>query len=209
MKALDLFCGAGGAAMGLHRAGFEVVGVDIEPQPHYPFEFHQAHALTFDLAGYDLIWASPPCQQFSVARNMHGYIDYPELVEPTRRMLVAANIPYVIENVTPAPLIKQIELCGTMFGLKLFRHRAFESSHLLLAPPHKHRKEWVTQPLPSKYSSFANGATHITVAGHNYPLADGMAAMGIDWMKTRHELSEAIPPAYSEYIARQVLASLR
>ena len=209
MRLLDLFCGAGGAAMGYSRAGFtDIVGVDIKPQPRYPFTFIQADAMTYPLDGFDAIHASPPCQEHSVARNMHAYISYPDLVPATRNRLSAYTTAYVIENVTPAPLEKVIELCGTMFGLRLFRHRAFESNVMLLAPPHRHEKAWVTQPLPSKYSSFKNGASHITVAGHNYPMADGAVAMGIDWMN-RDELSEAIPPAYTEYIGRQLLEYLR
>lgn len=211
MRALDLFSGAGGAARGLQLAGFHVTGVDLEPQPNYAGdEFHQADAITFPLEGYDFIWASPPCQQYSVARNMHADIEYPDLVAPTRERLVESGIPYVIENVVGAPLMTNIILCGEMFGLKVFRHRLFEGSMLLLQPPHpRHPANSRTNTVRGSVgqSSFKNGATHITVAGNNFNTQDGALAMGIDWMNHR-ELALAIPPAYSAFIGNQVRAYL-
>lgn len=145
LKALDLFCCAGGAAMGLHRAGFEVVGVDIEPQPRYPFTFHQADALTFPLEGFDFIWASPPCQGYTALKVMKNARKHPLLIEQVRERLDKRGLPYVIENVHGAPLLagKTIMLCGTMFNLRsaddageLRRHRYFEANFSIgLVPP--------------------------------------------------------------------------
>ena len=129
-RLLDLFCGAGGAAMGYHRAGFEVIGVDIKPQPHFPLEFHQADALEFSLEGYDAYHASPPCQAFStIAKQIRtmrpGKYSHPDLIAPTRDCLVATDKPYVIENVRGASLISPVQLCGSWFGLDLHRLRIF------------------------------------------------------------------------------------
>ena len=117
-RLLDLFSGAGGAAVGYHRAGFDVVGVDIEPQPHYPFEFHQADAMTFPSSGFDAIHASPPCQAFSIAAKYKGTAGrHKDLLTPTRTRLQAAGLPWVIENVPGAPMRADYLLCGCMFGL--------------------------------------------------------------------------------------------
>src|SRR5678815_3968779 len=116
-RLLDLFCGAGGAAMGYHRAGFEVVGVDIKPQPHYPFEFHQADAMTFPLEGFDAIHASPPCQAFCDLKDMHNAKQHDNLLTPIRKRLAESGVPYVIENVRGAPLDGKLRLCGSMFDL--------------------------------------------------------------------------------------------
>ena len=139
-RLLDLFCGAGGAAMGYHRAGFEVVGVDINPQPRYPFEFHQADALEYPLAGFDAIHASPPCQRFStMTKRWARSSSHSDLIEPTRSRLRESMLPYVIENVAGAPLVGPIRLCGSSFGLPVRRHRLFEmSSPPLLVPPCQH-----------------------------------------------------------------------
>lgn len=207
-RLLDLFCGAGGAGMGYHRAGFEVVGVDIAPQPHYPFEFHQTDALEY-LAEhgneFDAIHASPPCQAYSITKSMPNVGDYPELIEPIRELLISFGKPYVIENVPGAPLNNPIELCGSMFGLPLIRHRIFETNPEIWFPPMPHNCSNLYTASHRGYSSFANGATAITVAGNNYPLIDGMIAMGIDWVSSRDELSESIPPAYTEFIGRQLI----
>ena len=140
-RLLDLFCGAGGAAVGYHQMGFEVVGVDIALQPNYPFPFIQADALTLDqcfLAAFDVIHASPPCQAYSdlAARNGNGD-SWPKLIEPIRTMLSDVGKPYVIENVDGAPLQDYIVLCGTMFpGLRVLRHRLFESNVAMYPPRH-------------------------------------------------------------------------
>ncbi len=213
-RLLDLFCGAGGASMGYHQAGFEVVGVDIRPQPRYPFAFVQADALEYVAAHgheFDVIHASPPCQAYTRLRRLvEGKTGrkraYPDLVAPTREALRATGKIYVIENVEGAPLKHPIMLCGEMFGLRVFRHRFFEVSVFLLAPPHpKHPRGSTTVSHRGGNSSFAHGATHITVAGNAYHAEDGRVAMGIHWM-TRRELSQAIPPAYTRWIGEQLLA---
>lgn len=208
---LDLFCGAGGAAMGYHRAGFDVVGVDIQPQPHYPFEFHQADALEYCAAHgpqYDVIHASPPCQAYSVLAGFNKDLKwkYPRLIEPLRDILINTGRLYVIENVPLAPLRNPIILCGNTFGLHLYRHRAFESNVLLLAPPHlKHTQRIKPRNNGHKLGYYNSDPSHFTtVAGHMFSLQCGSEIMGIDWM-TRKELAQAIPPAYTEFIGAQML----
>lgn len=203
VKLLDLFCGAGGAAMGYSRAGFDVVGVDINAQPHYPFEFHQADAMTFPLDGYDAIHASPPCQAYSVAsRCVPGLADTcPDLIAPMRERLATVTVPWVIENVVGAPLINPLMLCGNMFGLRLFRHRLFESNvplPLALHPPHG--------VLGTQAGKWKPGRI-ISVAGNCAPIAEARRAMGIDWMN-RGELSQAIPPAYTRWIGEHLMAEV-
>jgi DNA (cytosine-5)-methyltransferase 1 len=145
-RLLDLFCCAGGAGVGYSRAGFEVVGVDINPQPRYPFEFVQADALNLDadfIATFDAIHASPPCQSYSDLAKRNGNAhEWPRLIEPVRELLVSTGLPYVIENVDGAPLIDAVVLCGTMFPrLRVLRHRLFEANFTILTPPHqKHPK---------------------------------------------------------------------
>src|SRR5690348_16558972 len=138
-RLLDLFCGAGGCSMGYHRAGFEVVGVDIKPQKNYPFEFHQADALEFlKIHGheFDAIHASPPCQRYSVGRHIHqSGGNHPDLVHPTRSLLEATGKPWVIENVMGSP-VAGVTLCDLMFGLKVLRHRLFETSFYCMVPTH-------------------------------------------------------------------------
>jgi len=207
-RLLDLFCGAGGAAMGYSRAGFEVVGVDLHPQPRYPFEFHQADAMTFPLDGFDAIHASPPCQAFSVATLFHrGARDtHPNLVPGTRARLRAAGVPYAIENVMGAPLENAIMLCGTMFpmGLKVYRHRLFECNPPVYFPPTSHNPH-VYRPTPVGRAVADHG--WMTVAGHFSGAEAAGRAMGIDWM-TRAELAQAIPPAYTYFIGKHLMASL-
>jgi len=209
-KLLDLFCCEGGAAMGYHRAGFDVVGVDKVEQPRYPFEFLQADALEYLRQHgheFDAIHASPPCQGYSSMRHVTGK-EYPKLFEIVREMCVAIGKPFVIENVVGAPFDpnKTIWLKGTMFDLRVFRKRGFESNVLLLQPP----------PLPNHAFGKAGkqgrplkeGEAYITVTG-NFNQEGGYAkvAMGIDWM-TRKGMSQAIPPAYTEFIGKQLIAFL-
>jgi DNA (cytosine-5)-methyltransferase 1 len=228
---LDLFCGAGGAAMGYHRAGFEVVGVDIRPQPHYPFAFHQADALTFPLDGFDAVHASPPCQRFSLMRRgLWQDRDHPDLIPPTRERLLALGLPYVIENVAGARSQLRdpwLMLCGTMFGLgvggsQLRRHRYFEHNMgLLLAPPCTHNRAPTMPVYGGEHRDYNNPPRRpktVGVWGHAGGLSvrDGLVqfgsaarreAMGIDWM-TGDELSEAIPPAYTEWIGGHLLREM-
>lgn len=220
-RLLDLFCGAGGAAMGYHRAGFEVVGVDINPQPRYPFEFHQADAMTFPLDGFDVIHASPPCQAYSITRNAHSR-EHPDLVPATLARLVASNLPWVVENVVGAPLPEPLTLCGSMFELvaddhyigapvQLKRHRLFASSGFLMAPgPCRHlagvRVGGVYGGAWSKNRTI--DPTVKRTGGYAPPADVQRVLMEIDWM-TRRELNQAIPPAYTEWIGRQLLAVMR
>jgi DNA (cytosine-5)-methyltransferase 1 len=205
MKVLDLYCGAGGAAMGLHQAwpDAEITGVDVAPQPHYPFNFVQADALTFPLDEFDFIWASPPCQAYSSLRSFPGRSipKHPPLISPTRARLTEWGGPWVMENVERAPLQNGIRLCGLMFGLHVYRHRLFESSQLLLGPPHLRHRETIADGITSTRYINEIGRM-VTVAGHLFGLAAGSHAMGIDWMD-RDELAQAIPPAYARYIAEQ------
>lgn len=205
MRLLDLFCGAGGAGTGYYRAGFEVVGVDIAPQKHYPFEFHRAEALEYLTdhgSEFDVIHASPPCQGYSRLRHLPWLRDreYPLLIPAVRDALARTGRPYVIENVSDAPL-NGAELCGAALGLSIVRHRRFESNILLLFPS-----------CPGHPVLFHGGANMRKYGrGHGVTgLADGQdprKALGIDWM-TGKELRQAIPPAYTEYIGRILAAAI-
>lgn len=191
--------------MGYHRAGFEVVGVDINPQPRYPFEFHQADAMAYSLDGFDVIHASPPCQAYTNAQKIRGY-DHPDYIEELRKRLhdvgMLLGTPWVIENVPGAPLERPIELCGAMFGLRTYRHRLFESNVYLQAIKHPEHTSVVTKMgRPPKDGEFMH------VVGNFSGVNAARAAMGIDWM-TRDELREAIPPAFTQYIGRRLLTLL-
>jgi len=194
--------------MGYHRAGFDVVGVDINPQPCYPFEFHQGDAMTWPLDGFDAIHASPPCQAYSWTRylgNKSGE-DAPELVHPTRDRLVANGTPWVMENVVGSPLANPLMLCGSSFGLHVRRHRLFESSELVFGLPCRHG----AMPRPITVVGDHPQTSHDRSYRMNRArtLAEGQEAMGIDWMPWK-SLTQAIPPAYTEWIGAQLLASLR
>lgn len=214
-RLLDLFCGAGGAAVGYDRAGFDVVGVDINPQPRYPFEFHQADAMTWPLDGYDAIHASPPCQGYSRMRHLPWLKDrvYPLLIEPTRERLQATGVPYVIENVAGAPLDPAFTLCGLDFGMRMYRHRVFESNLLMLVPPHQTHPVTIREGrmLGSRYSGGSAGICGVwpSPAGHTAGASTKAAAevMGVEWM-SRDEMTQAIPPAYTEWIGAQLLNAL-
>lgn len=206
-RALDLFCKAGGATKGLQRAGYHVTGVDIEPQPRYCGDvFHQDDAMAWlrgerePLSSFDLIWASPPCQAYSRMRP-DTHANHPDLVAPVRDALNATGAPYIIENVEGAPLQNALMLCGTMFGLLVVRHRLFETSPVIYFPPGPcaHQRPVVTR------GNWPDPNTHYaSVVGHFSNIAFAREAMGIEWM-TRDELAEAIPPAYSEFLARHIL----
>lgn len=209
MRLLDLYCCAGGAAMGYHRAGFaEIVGVDIKPQRHYPFTFVQADALEYlDAHGreFDAIHASPPCQRYSVAsqsRRSAG-VEYPDLLGITRERLQASGVPWVIENVPGAPMRSDFVICGCRVGLPLRRIRLFETSWQgfdLMAPCHH------TGPVVSVVGHGTPSWVREQL-GYNPSIHDYRAAMGIDWMN-RNELSQAIPPAYTEYVGRSLMRAL-
>ena len=215
MKILDLFCCAGGVAVGYHRAGFEVVGVDIKPQPHFPFEFIQADALTLPikfLRTFDAIHASPPCQSYSdlAKRNGNGH-EWPRLIEPVREILIKSGKPYVIENVEGAPLLNPVVLCGTMFkGLRVLRHRLFEANFTIIAPPHgKHPRCHTFDKRKSQYGKTDDMIDFVSVnGGGNCTVAAARDAMGINWMN-KDEMNEAIPPAYMEFIGKQLIKYLK
>ncbi|MGW5519029.1 DNA methylase [Nocardia africana] len=205
-RLLDLFCCAGGAGMGYSRAGFDVVGVDINPQPRYPFEFHQGDALEFLREHgheFDAIHASPPCQAYTPLGALHPDKVYPDLVAATRAALDDLGLPYVIENVMAAPLIKSrsIRLCGGMFGLRTYRHRRFESRLALVAPDHP--KHVIRTATKQRRKLWGEG-WHVSITG-DVGVYVGPEAMGIDWM-SGNELCQAIPPAYTEWIGRQLMA---
>jgi len=206
---LDLYCGAGGASVGYSRAGFYVIGIDKNPQPNFPFEFYLANALDIDIPDWvDFIHASPECQHFTVSRNI-GTIDmskYSDDIELIRSKLQATGKPYVIENVPGSPLINPITLHGGMFGLKIIRKRLFESNLFFLVPPQRIDERFTNSYCG--YSSFANGAKKISVVGHNFNFRDAQLAMGISWMKKRKEIALAIPPAYTEFLGRQILEQI-
>jgi DNA (cytosine-5)-methyltransferase 1 len=175
--------------MGYHRAGFEVIGVDIKSQPNYPFEFHQADAMTFPLGGYDAIHASPPCQHYANVTKWRGNPAlHPDLLELTVARLMASGLPWVTENVPDSPMYPDFVLCGSMFGLKVRRHRWFLTSWtgFELVPPCQHRNL-----LPFMHKG-------------ERAYAD---AMGCQWM-TNREAREAIPPAYTDWIGRRLLAQM-
>ncbi len=205
-RLLDLFCGAGGAGMGYHRAGFEVVGVDFNPQKNYPFEFHQADALEYLEAHgheFDAIHASPPCQAYSVTKSLHKN-DHPELVPQVRALLIATGKPFVIENVVGAPLLNPLILCGSMFPeLRVYRHRLFECNPAIWFPPAACNHSFSMPPSKGTYHTL-DKQEYITCVGHNFQAEAGRIAMGTDWM-TRDEIAQAIPPAYTEYIGRKLM----
>ena len=242
-KLLDLFSGAGGAAVGYYRAGFDVVGVDIKPQPNYPFELIQSDVFALDesfLDEFDIIHASPPCQAHSKASAQwrNKGVDYPDLICATREYL--REHPHIIENVPGAPLIKPLTLCGTMFGLRVIRHRLFEIDNV---------DAWVYPPCDCQHNGHVYDGDYCNVTGwgaicrppgrtkewrqqksdeyfagikEKYGAGSGMAqyldwcdAMGIDWMnkhhtltKNKYDLTQAIPPAYTQHIGKLLLEGL-
>ena len=176
--------------MGYHRAGFDVVGVDIAPQPHYPFEFHRADAMTFPLDGFDVIHASPPCPHYANVTRWTGNPDnHPALIEPMRQRLQSAGVAWVIENVRTRALRSPIVLCGSMFGLPVRRHRYFESNMAL---------PWFMPGCQHRNTDLAFGHKH------ERAFAD---AMGCDWM-TKMEGRQAVPPAYTEWVGARLIESM-
>ncbi len=218
--------------MGLHRAGFDVTGVDIRPQPRYPFRFIQGDALAQDLSGFDLVWASPPCQAHTSMKTMHNAKKHPDLIPETRAKLEAWGGLWIMENVVGAPLRNPVTLCGTMFGLgcedaELRRHRLFECSFAVLAPECRHGQRAATMGVYGGHLRNRKRARTIGIygkavmdrgmdgrlsternpeqGGADWGAEQGREAMGIEWM-TLAELCQAIPPAYSEFLARKILA---
>lgn len=214
---LDLYCGAGGAGMGYHRAGFDVVGFDLHQQPNYPFTFIQADALDV-LRGLvtlgpwwrgrrvEAVHTSPPCQaSTALTKGTNRGREYPQLIPPTRELLQQLDVPSVIENVQGAEIRRDVTLCGEMFGLGVIRHRYFELRNATVdQPAHKpHRGrvagyrhgEWFDGPY---FAVYGDGGGKGTVA-------QWQTAMGIDWTDVRKEIAEAIPPAYATYIGAQLI----
>ena len=215
---LDLFCGAGGAAMGYHRAGFDVVGVDIEPQPDYPFEFHQFDALKFLERAWPwmtlvtAVHASPPCQASCalIKGNQRATASkHVDLIPQTRELLAVTGLPTVIENVQGAAIRRDVTLCGEMFGLGVIRHRYFEIHGARVDQPahvpHRGRVsgmrhgKWYEGPYFAVYGD----------GGGKGSVVQWQQAMGIDWTDNRKSIAEAIPPAYTEYIGAQLINALR
>lgn len=224
MRILDLFCGAGGAAMGYHLAfpDAAIVGIDINPQPRYPFTFMQADAMAClnnrpFLRSFDLIHASPPCHDHSNVtgrdRKATGKKGTGWMLAVTADAQRVSGVPWVVENVEAADMprgMDQFRLCGSAFGLDVRRHRRFTSSFVVLEPQCQHG--WQTPRFRSLDSRRKAGslATVVGVHGHlNYPGEFSLrcAAMGIDWM-TNDELSQAIPPAYTQFIGEQFATTL-
>lgn len=203
MKALDLFCGAGGASMGLYQAGFEVVGVDFQYQPNYPCKFLEDDVFNLELEWirkFDFVWASPPCQMFTAyARNNEHVGKYPDLIGDVRKLLKNAEVWWVIENVPGASLRNYIKLCGSSFGLDIRRHRIFESNFWI--QPVRCRHGWQKPRFPCATNRNYLRKT-VEIGVWRIPLETQRKAMGMDWMN-RLELSQAVPPAYSKYIGEQ------
>ncbi|MBK1784556.1 DNA cytosine methyltransferase [Prauserella cavernicola] len=207
-RLLDLCCGAGGASLGYHQAGFAVTGVDIAPQPNYPFTFHQADALEFLAAHgheFDAIHISPPCQAYSPL-NAYNHKTYPDFIGDARDLLIRTNVPWVIENVVQAPLHQPIVLCGAMFGLQLYRHRGFETSRPITAPAHPEHLHRCARngylPQPGQFMTITGGR-------HSRAWqAKAAQVMGTPWTRTIREVCEAIPPAYTRYIGTTLATHL-
>lgn len=204
---LDLFCGAGGATKGYQRAGFYVIGVDLNPQPNYiGDEFYQADAREFIdnnpvlMERVNAVHASPPCQRYSAMSKCRPALaaTYPDLIDPMREVLSQLGLPYVIENVPGAPMIDPVMLCGGMFGRELYRHRLFEASFTIPQPEHpKHT-------IPASKAGHWRPGTVMSISGNVSPIAHARDIMDIDW-STRAELAEAIPPYYTEYVGKYLM----
>lgn len=207
-RLLDLFCGAGGCSVGYSRAGFDVTGVDIDDHPSYPFRLIVGDALevlsdTKFLGTFDVIHASPPCQAFTAYRRRGGGVGegYPDLIAPVRERLREWGGTYVIENVPGAPLVDPVQLCGSSFGLDVRRHRLFESSAALMAPPCQHGTQLPRFPPATNRTNLRRT---VEVGVWRIPLKVQQRAMGIDWMSLE-DLTQAVPPAFTEHVGWQLI----
>lgn len=230
MRVLDLFSGAGGAADGYVRAGFNVLGVDKAAQPHYPYLFVQDDALYvmeellrgkyyppgtdfyWTLDDFDLIHASPPCQLFTMYNNVKSIAkstseNYENLIPETRDLLRNSRKPYVIENVPRAPLEDYFQLCGTSFGIRVRRHRIFETNWGPITVPPCDHKRFTDKIFPGS-SNRPNGRTVCNIGEYRVPLGTQKDHMQVDWPVTLHELSEMVPPVMTEHIGRQFIATI-
>lgn len=215
-KLLDLFCGAGGAGMGYHRAGFDVFGVDLNPGPltAYPFSHKVSDALSLPARFYrqfDAIHASPMCQASTAltkGTNRHRAHLHADLIGPTRHLLDSIGLPYVIENVQGAKVRRDLTLCGEMFGLGVIRHRYFEVSGFdVVQPAHQRHRGRVRGWRHGKYFDGPYMAVYGDGGGKG-TVEEWQQAMGIDWTTSREHIAEAIPPAYAEYVGRQLIEQI-
>ena len=207
-KLLDLYCCAGGASFGYEQAGFDVTGIDIEPQPKYRGKFIQTDAIEYLKANwqnFDAVHASPPCQKHSMASMQFRLTgkEYPDLIAPTRKAIIETGLPYIIENVPGSPLINPVELCGAMFGLRTYRHRLFESNFEIKVPEHpKHIAKNAKMGRKAKPEEF------IQYVGHFSGVKEVGEMLGLNWFG-QYELAQSIPPAYTKFIGEQLLSFLR
>lgn len=211
-RILDLYCGAGGASTGYSQAGHDIVGVDLHPQPDYPYEFHQADAIDYLKQHgheYDLIHASPPCQASSaLTKGTNKGREYPQLIPSTRNALDQLEVPYIIENVQGSALRRDLTLCGEMFGLAVIRHRYFETclGYLIEPPrhlPHRGRVRGI------RHGEYFDGP-YLAVygdGGYKGTVPEWQTAMGIHWTTVRKSIAEAIPPAYTKWIGERLTLS--
>lgn len=204
-RLLDLFCGAGGASMGYHRAGFEVVGVDIDPQPDYPFEFVEGDALDADLSGFDAIHASPPCPVHSSLNGWSGETTSLDLIPQTRELLEASGLPFVIENVPGAPLRNPVQICGQALGLRVRRHRLFESNFPIMVPQCQHPGP----PVIVVGGSIGRKVFDPRRKAIAPTWEQAKEVMGMPWATKRQGVVNAIPPAYTEHIGGYLMAEVK